>query len=260
MSDYSEILKDPYNPCVIENGVAKFPSWLTDKIYTTFQPRINWSFTDHVIQTHASFYDATVWYPWIEKWTPESRFIVLTKEEINNLIYNQELPKEKKQLVLQNIKDGFQFVKSSKKSSHFRGKIKNYEKFIEEITHPQVVMSFKNGHEIEDMWYPCIFMRKYINIKNEYRLYVYKNVLRYVEKYITKEDDADIKQKITDYFNKIRNDIKYEDYVIDLGTTSDGLVCIEINTPLYLFCGLHKCDYYFRRDDIHNAAEPIFNL
>ena len=253
MADYTSILADPYNPVRVKDNIITFPSWLTEKVYhrDEFPQKPNWSVEDHVIHLHASFYDAQIWYPWLEQSTIESRFIVLTDDEVEQLIYNQTLPDDKKDLVLANIKAEFRFVKSSKKSSHFRKKVKTYEQFIEEITHPQVAMSFKNGCK-------AIFMRRYVdNIQDEYRIYVYQGIIRYVEKYVAKTS-CDQSQEIIEYVRKVIPFIKYQDYVLDVATLSNGsFTCIEINTPIYLFAGLQNVDYYFEKDKIHSTEEPI---
>lgn len=256
MVDYSSILTDPYNPIIIHGQTITFPSWLSDKTYSPkdFPTKINWSFEDHAINLHASFYDATVWYPWIREFTPESRFIDLSDGEIKDLIYEGEMSKEKKALVLSNIRDGFRFIKSSKKSSHFRRKVNDYDKFLEEITHPQVVMSFKDG---------CshIFMRKYVDdIQEEYRIYVYKNAIRYVERYVRWKDVDFSKERLIEYLAKVCPKIRYEDYILDVASVTDGFICIEINTPPYLFAGFNNADYYFERDKIHLAETPIVRV
>ena len=258
MSDHTSIVSDPYNPIIIDETSVKFPHWLSDRtwMHDSFPRQLNWSFIDHAVQLHASFYDATVWYPLLESFTPESVLIPLNDDEIKTLIYEQRLSDEKRSLVMSYIRSGYNFVKSSKKSSHFRIKVKNYEQFIEEITHPQVIMSFKNGCK-------HIFMRRYIdNMTDEYRVYVYRSKLRYVERYIAKSDNAlgdAMKTRIVEYIDVASPHITYEDYVLDIALLSDGqLMCIEINTPLYLFAGLQHADYTFERDKIHDAIEPIF--
>lgn len=253
MSNYNTILTDPYNPIVIHDDNITLPSWLTTKTYhrSDFPHKPNWSFEDHVIHLHASFYDAQVWYPWLQPYTAESRFITLTDDEIKQLIYDQSLPDDKKKMVIANIKDGFQFVKSSKKSSHFKKRVKTYDHFIEEITHPQVVMSFKNGCN-------AVMMRRYIDgIQDEYRVYVYQGIIRYVEKYIDKthhDRSSDIIACVKD----VMTAVPYQDFVLDIATLANGnLTCIEINTPVYLFAGLQNVDYYFEREKLHTTTEPI---
>lgn len=262
MVDYADILTDPYNPIVMQSGIVKFPTWLSEKEYdvSKFQHKINWSLEDHAIHLHASFYDATVWYPWIKDWTPESRFISLTEGEVKDLIWEQKLPDDKKSLVLSYIRQGFRFVKSSKKSSHFRLKVASYEQFLDEITHPQVIMSFKNG---------CsnIFMRRYVDdITAEYRVYVYGKKIRYAERYLLRvkaakdEDDQQVGNSLVDYVTRVMESIRYMDFVLDVAAVPSGFICIEINTPVYLFAALNFAQYYFERDKIHTAEEPIFRF
>ncbi len=257
--DKDAIIKDPFNSIKLQDNKVSFPSWLTDQEYQLpleeFDSQINWRIEDHAVHLHASFYDATVWYPWIQDFTMKSKFIDLSPEEVHNLIYDQELPDDKKKLVLKYIKQGYQFVKSSKKSSHFRIKVTSYDKFIDEITHPQVIMSFKNGCH-------CIFMREYIkDLGNEYRVYIYQQKIRYIECYLRKHhitgEEGGTVDKLTKYIKEIMPHVKYHDYVLDIGERQNGFICIEINTPLYLFAGLNYTDYYFERDKIHMTDEII---
>ena len=78
MADYDKILSDPYNPVKKFDDHALFPSWLTnDVLYKKDLPTIKGvSFDDQVIRKHASFYEASVWYPQISKWTPESLSLI----------------------------------------------------------------------------------------------------------------------------------------------------------------------------------------
>ena len=281
MSDHESIIQDPYNPVKIvthktedtqgskfadtivrdvsittqSRKEAIFPEWLTKNRYTEdmFPYRLNWNFTDHVVKLHASLYDAIIWYPWIEKFTMKSIFIPLTEEDVDLLIFNQELPDDKELQVKEYIKQGYRFIKSSKKSSHTRKKVTTYEIALDELCHPEVIISFKNG---------CrhIFMRQYVDgLMNEFRIYIYKKKIRYIECYIKKTyiDDSTVKALI-EYVIKVDEEVKYEDYILDIAeTTIENFICIEINTPAYLFGGLHYADYYFERDKIHETEVPI---
>lgn len=175
MAEYNQILTDPYNPVKIEKDVVIFPEWLTEDIVvqlSEFKIKKNNTIEDEIISLHASYYDAINWYPQIKDYTPDSVFIELTDEEVAHLINDDhQFPPDKVNLVNKFIADGYQFVKSTRKSSHSGKKINNFEEFMDEITHPQVVMSFKKGCR-------SIFMRKYIeNIISEYRVYVYDKKL-----------------------------------------------------------------------------------
>jgi len=261
MADYDKILMDGYNPILIHGDHVTFPQWLTDQIVLKSQlPKIkNKTEEDQIINMHASFYDATVWYPWITNWTPKSILIKLSDEEINNLIYEQTLTNERKLQICQYLRDGYNFVKSSKKSSHQSTKVTTIDQFIEEMTHPNVVMSLKNG---------CrhVFLRQFINkIHSEYRIYVYQNQIRYIEEYLKKYGSLSSltavprKKQILDYVEKVMKNIKYHDYILDICLLhDDSYLIIEINTPMYLFGGLHLGVYYYESDFIHTTPEPIF--
>lgn len=185
--------------------------------------------------------------------------ISLTDFEIIDLINEQKLPKDIEKEVRCNIRQ-YQFVKSSKKSSHNRKRVKSYERFIEEITHPDVIMSFKKGAK-------HIFMREYISeIFEEYRVYIYGKRIRYIERYVKFKngidpiDPIDVKNNLLKYMQKVLPLIPYHDYVLDIAVTATGFIVIEMNTPLYLFAGVSHSNYYFEKDKIHTAEEPIFRF
>lgn len=261
MAEYDEILTDPYNPIQILDNLIIFPKWLTDKIYnkSDFPTILNETVEDQIIKLHASFYNAIIWYPWVKEWSPDSIFMELTDEEVQKIINDQEFPLDKKELVIKYLDSGYNFVKSAMKSSHKFKKVISFDDFIEEITHPNVIMSFKNG---------CrhLFFRKWIGgIQFEYRIYVYQNKLRYIEEYlnfneILNKESAEVrKSEIINFIEKVMPNIQYQDYVIDICLDKSGtFLIIEINTPFYLFGGLHLCKYYYYRDKIHNYEKPVF--
>ena len=262
MVEYNKILTDPFNPIIINNDIIKFPSWLSNIIIKKKDlPKIkNTTENDQIISIHSSFYDATIWYPWIIKWTPKSIFMELNEKEINDLIYEHNLSKERQKEVEYYLNQGYNFIKSSKKSSHLSTKVLTYENFIEEITHPNIIISFKKGCK-------HIFFREFIeNIGEEYRIYIFRNEIRYIEEYIKKDKSLDVYQaiirkiNIIDYVIQVMKDVKYQDYILDIGLTSseNSFLVIEINTPLYLFGGLHLSNYLNNSEKIHKAIYPIF--
>jgi hypothetical protein len=62
---------------------------------------------------------------------------------------------------------------------------------------------------------------------------------------------------LVNFARKINEKVKYEDYVLDFCSNSSGLTVIEINTPFYLFGGIHLCSYRWYLDKIHNS-KPVF--
>ena len=130
---------------------------------------------------------------------------------------------------------------------------------LEELTNACLIMSYK---------YMCrhIFMRKYVEIDREYRCYVYKEKLRYIEEYCVNKNDEkfdhhDVKKNIESYVDQVTEKLSsgnFRDYTVDLGIVDGKLMVIEINTPLYLLAGLILSKYDYVIDEIHNAEKPKF--
>lgn len=53
--------------------------------------------------------------------------------------------------------------------------------------------------------------------------------------------------------------LKYRDYLLDICSNNGILTVIEINTPLYLFGGIHLGVYFYMKDTIHTATTPIYH-
>lgn len=263
MVEYNKILTEPYNPIYIDDEKVRLPEWLSDLVIKRKDLPVikNTTINDQIINKHASFYDATIWYPWLVKWTPKSIFMELNDDEVNDLIYEKTVSDEKKEQIIKYLDEGYNFIKSSKKSSHQCPKILNFDDFIEEITHPDIVMSFKKGcHHI--------FFRKFIeNIHTEYRIYIYKSQIRYIEEYLKKNESLNLenalfrKKDIINYVTKVMKDIKYHDYILDICLVPENqFMVIEINTPMYLLGGIHLGTYNYDAEQIHSAENPIFRF
>jgi len=175
---------------------------------------------------------------------------------------NGELTESLKINLQKGLDEGYEFIRSSAKSSHSRKRVKTVEDCLEEITNACVIMSYK---------YLCrhILMRKYIEIKQEYRCYVYQKKLRYIEEYYDPENKDHnieeyhiIKKNIEEYIGQITEKLRdiYDDYTVDLGIVDGKLTVIEINTPMYLLAGTIMAKYEYITDLIHKTERPIFKF
>jgi hypothetical protein len=251
MADYNDILTDPTNPIVIEGHKVTFPSWITDDVLDTDTITLgkNMTVEDVIIRKHASYYDATIWYPWVERWSPKSVFM-----DLGDVIATTTgtFPEHMKPAVVKLINDGYNFVKTTTKSSHNLTRVTSYEDFLDEVTHPNLVMSFKKGCR-------TLFFREYIDdIKAEYRIYFHGGVIKYVEEYKRVSGFTTLSyEAVATFANTVNANVRYKDYVLDICWCPTGFLVIEINTPFYLFGGLHLCGYQFYLDKIHNH-EPVF--
>jgi hypothetical protein len=243
MVDYNGILTDPTNPISIIGDRVLFPKWLTEKMILKSQivPRKNMSLEDEIILKHASYYDAIIWYNHVIEYSPDSVFLELTDEEANLII--KEWRFDRKEEIVR-LLETYNFIKTSTKSSHSGKKILTFDDFMEELTHPNLIMSFKKG---------CrhLFFRKYIEtILAEYRIYFYGNKIKYIEEYVSK-DNLLLTKEIIEFVKKVNESVPYEDYLLDVCRTPDGYLVIEINTPLYLFGGIHLIKYEYYLSKIH---------
>ena len=249
MSEYNNILTDPTNPIVILENHVVFPKWLTDDVLDKNKIILgkNMSIDDYIIRKHASYYDATIWYKWVKEFSPKSYFVELTQTEIQIIIEKGEF--EKKEMVMELLNSGYNFIKTTNKSSHNFKRVITFEDFLDEVTHPNLIMSFKKGCT-------TLFFRKYIEeIQSEYRVYFHQNKIKYIEEYISRVPQSI--EKLVNFAKEVNEKVKYEDYVLDFCSTPSGFFVIEINTPFYLLGGLHLCSYQWYLDKIHNSG-PVF--
>ena len=219
----------------------------------------NYVIVQEQLKKQAEQYGAEVWYKPLEDITPKSVLIELEEKEIQELINNHTLSKEKEDLLTNYLKEGYGFIKSSKKSSHSFKKCTTYEDCLEELTHPQIIMSFKKGCKY-------IFMRQFMeNICSEFRVYIYQNKIKYMEEYLKQEkieqNMEEVKNSIIEFVEKKvipRLSSTYQDFVVDLFYLKNkNFLVIEVNTPLYLHCGTHLIDYDWEKHSIHASGEKI---
>jgi hypothetical protein len=252
MADYNDILSDPTNPIVVTESLVTFPKWLTSDVLDKSKITLgkNMSMEDYIIRKHASYYDATIWYSWVKEFSPKSYFVELTQLEVQLIIEKGEF--ERKEMVMELLNSGYNFVKTTNKSSHRVRRVITFEDFLEEITHPNLVMSFKRGCT-------TLFFRKYIDdIQNEFRVYFHQNKIKYMEEYIHGVPQS--VKELVEFAKRVNEKVRYEDYVLDFCfSATGGFIVIEINTPFYLLGGLHLCSYKWYLDKIHNS-EPVFLL
>lgn len=256
MAEYNKILQDPHNPILVTSREVIFPEWLSKEPISLSDLHLTHNKTrfDWIIEKHASYYDADKWYPMISEYTPKSIFMDISNIDAEDII---EHWKFNRQLEVEKILTEYHFVRSSARSSHTGRKVTTFNEFMDEITHPNVIMSFKRG---------CrkIMFREYIDdILAEYRIYVWNGSIRYIEEYTRKQiistDPIILKQSITNYALEVGKRISYLDYIIDIGySQNNGFFVIEMNTPFYLLGGLHLGNYHYESDRIHYTSKIIF--
>jgi hypothetical protein len=156
---------------------------------------------------------------------------------------------------------GYNFVRSSAKSSHSRKAVETLDDCLDELTNASIITQLKRG----DLH---IIMRKYINLRSEYRCYIHKGKLTYMEEYLDKTPALNKsetaykvqKEQLIEYITqevmpKLHD--KYESYTVDIGEeffqNSITLIVIEINTPIGCLAGLSLCNYRFKQDEIENT-------
>ena len=209
----------------------------------------------------SSLFDAKYWFYIITNYTIDSKLIEITDEEANALIYSEKISDRLKNIISECLINEYFFVKSSKKSSHSRKKCLTLCDVIDELTYPDVKITFKIG---------CrhIFMRKWIdNISSEYRIYIYANKIRYIEKYIqsktklySKEEEIKYAKEVITFCNEFKNNLEYDDFIVDIAKINNvsKYIVIEINTPMYLYGGLQLGNYDWDHEKIHTTNEIIF--
>ena len=166
----------------------------------------NMTIYDKIKRTQAAQYWAEKWYYILDDMTPESYIFEITDEDIECLMKG-ELSESLEINLQKGLNNGYHFIRSTAKSSHSRKKVMNLTDCLEELTNACLIMSYK---------YMCrhIFMRKYVNINQEYRCYVYKGKLRYIEEYYNQKVDENIdhhnvKKSIELYVDQVTNKLKF---------------------------------------------------
>lgn len=113
-------------------------------------------------------------------------------------------------------------------------------------------MSFKHNCQY-------IFIREFVNLSNEYRCIVIGSELVYIERYI-----GEYKINMEEFYKVktlsliVRDVLKYDDVIFDIGILDNGeAILIEVNTPPYLFGGIHLMDEEEYDSCIYNSTSLI---
>lgn len=182
-------------------------------------------------------YGSYNWYPLLEGNTPSSIFIKLEEDDIKLFTENKDeehLQKYKTQ-VEKLIDQGYYFMKTTHVSAHAHKAIKTWEDFVEQITNPRVVSSFRN--------YKCKYLmfRKWQEMNLEARIYVYKSKIRYMEIYRDRNNEfTEPKKMFIQMRDFVQNIViqklkdKYDDFTVDLYYSPDNdqkWQIVEINSP-----------------------------
>lgn len=234
------------NPTIIKDNFVILPSWLQqDKILASSLPQYNKNdtFYEMIERYQASFYGAEYWLDEIEDLTMKSILRRISQEDVE-LLMNEENPsvrEETKAFISSGLAQNLNFIKSSKKSSHWRKYCRTLDDCIEELSHADVIMSFKRG---------CrhILMRQYIKMDSEYRAVVYDGNITYIERYLQHGDTEPEEicfqhlDALVKFLHRVKRCLHYRDMIIDVCSLPDcnnESLVIEINTPPYLYGGLH---------------------
>jgi hypothetical protein len=192
-------------------------------------------------------YGAEFWLNILTAYTIPSKLLAISDNEAHDIVYDEKLSDR----IIKNIDFNYEFVKSSKKSSHKKLKCKGINDYLEELTDANVKMTFKKGCRY-------ILFRKWINIKSEFRLYIHNGIFIYMENYTNYQNPL-IRFEVLKFFNKFEKLLTYRSYVVDIALLDDdSFVVIEINTPMYLYGGLQLGNYAWESDYIHNLKFPIY--
>lgn len=227
---------DPYNPLFQEN--------VKD--------------VEALLQEQNIKYGAQVWYPLMHgtNMTPDSVLLALTSSEIA-LLKKGEVPDSLRERV-EPLLTTYQFMKTTHKSSHQFRPITNYDEFVEEITEPDIIMSFRR--------YSCghLLFRKYVSMSLECRVYVYQSKVRYMECYRDVNNEF-VPEMFLDMLKFVEQEVipalasAYDNFTPDIYFDKDKQKwnCIEINSPVWLKAGMYHIDYEWNRDLIHTTEKPL---
>jgi hypothetical protein len=252
----TQIKENPLYANLNPNGIT-----IDNKIDT-----IKWFDTKNIIHFQSSFYGAEYWYKDLEGFTPRSKLILLSQEDIELItnIDNKTFTTStcnKIQLALDNE---LHFIKSSKKSSHTQHPVYTLQECINEIgNYSDVLISLENGCR----W---LFMRKYIkNISEEYRVIIYNGKITYMEQYLVNYigmymntiNAKQMKTELINFVNKILPILHYKDATLDIARTKEKFfIIIKVNIPQYLISDLGDIDIYNNIEYIPFRYMSIYNI
>lgn len=267
---------DIKKPFEIINDKFYFESWLYDvyikddiesenESIESTQDIISIPINDMLLENYSKmfieYFYADIWYPIICKYTIPSYLIKLNKNDVNYMIKNCKFPNKLYEYIKDNIlliSPTPKFYRLNSLSSKYKDILNINDAIKHLFTSDRVISTINNQTN------PYLFIREYIDLTNytEYRCFIKNRTLLGVSRYDINPDNMNPtdsyylsnkdKISIITFVKKIISELDiYNDFTIDIALSTDKIIVIEINSPVYMMAG--SC--YFTLFDITNLID-----